>query len=225
MFGNKRNNAYICPESEDIMLDRLIIHIMLLLFLAPTVGKSQSVNKAELNHSRPMLNVSTNLLYDVVLAPSVRVETGIGNQLSIAVSGTYGWNEGWPWYENIRVVTADTEVRYWINHKGAEMMRRGLHIGIYGAVYRYDFLFGGKGQEAKANWGTGLTCGYSLPVSSDFSFDFNVGLGYVGGKYQEYEPIDDSYHHNVWTADKVRHYMGPTKVEVAFVWHIGRVGK
>ena len=168
------------PESEDIMLDRLIIHIMLLLFLAPSVGKSQSVNKAELNHSRPMLNVSTNLLYDVVLAPSVRVETGIGNQLSIAVSGTYGWNEGWPWYENIRVVTADTEVRYWINHKGAEMMRRGLHIGIYGAVYRYDFLFGGKGQEAKANWGTGLTCGYSLPVSSDFSFDFNVGLGYIG---------------------------------------------
>ena len=172
-----------------------------------------------------MLNVSTNLLYDLVLAPSVRVETGIGNQLSIAVSGTYGWNEGWPWYENIRVVTADTEVRYWINHKGAEMMRRGLHIGIYGAVYRYDFLFGGKGQEAKANWGTGLTCGYSLPVSSGFSFDFNVGLGYVGGKYQKYEVSDDSYHHNVWMADKVRHYVGPTKVEVAFVWHIGRVGK
>ncbi len=205
------------------MLDRLLKHIILLLFLAPSAAKSQSVSESQLNHSRPILNVSTNVLYDLVLAPSIRVETGIGNQLSIAVSGTYGWNKSWLWNEKVRVVTADTEVRYWINHKGAEMMRRGLHIGIYGAVYRYDFLFGGKGEEAKINWGTGLTCGYSVPVSRDISFDFNIGLGYVGGKYQAYEPIDDSYHHNVWMADKVRRYFGPTKAEVAFVWHIGRV--
>lgn len=207
------------------MLDRLFIHIILLLFLAPSVAKSQSVSEPQLNHSRPILNVSTNVLYDVMAAPSIRVETGIGGQWSIALSGTYGWNKSWLWNEKVRVVTADTEVRYWINHKGAEMMRRGLHIGIYGAVYRYDFLFGSKGQEAKANWGMGLTCGYSLPVSRLFSFDFNIGLGYVGGKYQEYEPSDDNYQHNVWTADKIRHYVGPTKVEAAFVWHIGRVGK
>lgn len=213
------------PNIKRRMHDKLLKFVILLLILAPSTAKSQSVSESQLNHSRPILNVSTNLLYDLVLAPSIRVETGIGKQLSIAVSGTYGWNEGWPWYENIRVVTADTEVRYWINHKGAEMMRRGLHIGIYGAVYRYDFLFGGKGQEAKANWGVGLSCGYSLTVSRQFSFDFNIGLGYIGGKYQEYEPSDDSYHHNVWTADKIRHYVGPTKVEAAFVWHLGRVGK
>lgn len=205
------------------MLDRLLKHIILLLFMAPSAAKSQSVSESQLNHSRPILNVSTNVLYDLVLAPSIRVETGIGNQLSIAVSGTYGWNKSWLWNDKVRVVTADTEVRYWINHKGAEMMRRGLHIGIYGAVYRYDFLFGSKGQEAKANWGTGLSCGYSVPVSRQFSFDFNIGLGYVGGKYQEYEPSDDSYQHNVWTADKIRHYFGPTKVEAALVWHIGKV--
>lgn len=208
------------------MLDILRQHItiLILLLLIPSVGKSQSAGQSDQpDQPRPLINVSTNLLYDLVLAPSIRVETGIGNQLSIAVSGTYGWNKSWLWNDKVRVVTADTEVRYWINHKGAEMMRRGLHIGIYGAVYRYDFLFGSKGQEAKANWGVGLSGGYSLPVSRQFSFDFNIGLGYVGGKYKEYEPSDDNFQHNVWTADKIRHYFGPTRAEVALVWHIGKV--
>ena len=214
----------MAPNTTKLMLDILKRHItilILLLLLIPSVGRSQSASQS--NQPEPLLNVSSNLLYDAVLSPSVRLETGIGKRLSIAISGTYGWNEGWPWYENVRVVTADTEVRYWLNHKGAEMMRRGLHIGFYGAVYRYDILFGGKGQQAKANWGVGLSCGYSLPVSSHFSFDFNIGLGYIGGKYKEYEPADDGSGHNIWMADKKRNYFGPTKAEIAFVWYVGKV--
>ena len=47
-----------------------------------------------------------------------------------------------------------------------------------------------------------------------------TGLGYVGGKYQEYEPSNDNSGHYLWTADKIRHYVGPTKAEIALVWHI-----
>lgn len=175
--------------------------------------------------SRPLVNVSTNLLYDFVLAPSIGVETGLSNQLSIAASAAYAWNEGWPWHDNIRVATADVEVRYWLKRSQTEMMRSGLHIGAYGAVYRYDFLFGGEGQEAKANYGAGLNCGYSVPVDNTLSFDFSIALGYVGGNYKEYEVSNDAYRHNVWKSDKIRHYVGPTKVEVSLVWHLGKSKK
>lgn len=164
------------------------------------------------------LALKTNLLYDLVVTPSVGIEVGFTDRWSLALSGAYGWLEGSPWHENIRVVTGDAELRYWF--RPADSPLRGLHAGVYGAVYRYDFLFGGKGQEAKANWGTGLSCGYAVNVSRHFTVDFSLAVGYVGGKYQEYEVSNDDYRHNVWTAEKIRHFVGPTKAEVSFVWHL-----
>ena len=159
----------------------------------------------------------TNMLYDVVVAPNIGLEARIADKWSVAASGVYGWMDGSPCYDNIRVVAGDAELRYWLT---GNAMRQGLHIGAYGAVYRYDFLFNGKGEEAKANWGAGLTCGYALSIGSHFSLDFSVGIGYMGGKYQAYEVSDDIYRHNVWTADKIRHYIGPTKAEISLVWHV-----
>jgi hypothetical protein len=99
-------------------------------------------------------------------------------------------------------------------------MRRGHHVVVYGAVYRYDFYFDNKGDQADLNWGGGLSYGYALGLSSHFSLDFSLAVGYVGGKYRTYEHIDDEYQHDVWTADKVRRYVGPTKAEVSLIWHL-----
>ena len=183
-----------------------IITLAVLILGGTVAGKAQS------------LALKTNMLYDLVVTPSVGVEVGVTDRWSVAFNGTYGWLEGSPWYDNVRVVTGDAELRYWFSH--ADSPLRGLHAGVYGAVYRYDFLFGSKGQEAKANWGGGVSCGYAVHVSSHFSVDFSLSVGYVGGNYQEYEVSNDDYRHNVWTADKKRHYWGPTKAEVSFVWHI-----
>ena len=158
------------------------------------------------------------MLYDLVVAPNVGVEVGLTDRWSVALSGTYGWMNGSPWYEHIRVVTGDAELRYWF--AAADSPLRGLHAGVYGAVYRYDFLFNDKGQEAKANWGTGLSCGYAVHLDRHFTVDFSLAVGYVGGKYQEYEVSNDGYRHTVWTADKIRHWVGPTKAEISFVWHL-----
>ena len=165
------------------------------------------------------LAVKSNIVYDLALSPNIGVEVGVGKNLSLAASGTYGWLEGWPWHDNIRVITADASLHYWLGNAD-DVMHRGFHLGPYAAIYRYDFLFGSKGQEAKANWGAGLSLGYSLPVSPSLSFDFGLGLGYIGGKYQEYEPADDDSGHHIWMADKKRNYVGPTKVEVSLVWHL-----
>ena len=161
--------------------------------------------------------LKTNMLYDVVVVPSIGLEASVVDKWSLALSGSYGWLEGSPWHDNIRVVTGDAELRYWLT---GTTMQRGLHAGVYGAVYRYDFLFGSKGEEAKANWGTGVTCGYAVSIDRHFSIDFSIGIGYVGGKYQSYTVSDDVYRHNVWTANKVRRYIGPTKAEISLVWNL-----
>lgn len=163
----------------------------------------------------------TNLPYLVLMSPNVGVEAAIGNRFTVSASGTYCW-EG-PWFDHFRVVVADLEFRYW-TASGTNVQWDGLHVGPYAAVYRYDFLFGHKGQQAKINWGAGVNCGYTLPLDCNLSLDFSLSLGYVGGKYKEYERPDDGWNHNVWMADKKRHYVGPTKLEVSLLWHIGGTG-
>ena len=103
----------------------------------------------------------------------------------------------------------------------------GHHLGLYASLFTYDFEVGGKGQIGGVPGGTlwdemnymgGLEYGYSLPIARRFNIDFTLGVGYIGGKYYEYTPIDGHY---VWQATKRRHFFGPTKLEVSLVWLIG----
>ena len=87
-------------------------------------------------------------------------------------------------------------------------------------------------QEAAAIWrvnrvgtsGTGLVLprgveyGYSHPISRRLNLDFTIGIGYLGGTYHEYLPIDDCY---VWQFTKKQNWIGPTKAEVSLVWLLG----
>ena len=199
-----------------IFTRRQLLAILLMLSVLPVAAQQVPTSCAG------NVALRTNMLYDVVVAPNVGVEVGLARKWSVALSGTYGWMEGSPWYDNIRGVVGDAEVRYWLSD---DAMHRGLHVGAYGAIYRYDFLFNGKGEQAKANWGGGLSLGYTLKIDRQFSVDFSIGVGYVGGKFKSYEVSNDELRHNVWTADKIRHFFGPTKAEISLVWNIGNLFK
>lgn len=168
------------------------------------------------------ISLRTNLLYDVFLAPAVGVEVGITPRITIVGNGAYNWMGASVWGDRVHISTIDIEGRYWLDNDFSEtdnaISRRGYHVGAYLGFYRYDTLFGGSGQQAKANFGFGVSGGYSIPISTSLSLDFTIGIGYVGGKYKKYEVSDDVLRHNVWKSDNVRHYFGPSKVEVALVW-------
>lgn len=68
----------------------------------------------------------------------------------------------------------------------------------------------------------GVSYGYSLPLTSRLNMDFTLGLGYLGGIYKEYLPIDDHY---VWQKTRRMNWFGPTKAEISLVWLIGRGNK
>lgn len=97
--------------------------------------------------------------------PNIGFEIAVGKQFTIAASGTYGWLKMRPWHKNIRIVTGDVGLNYWFGDDTDQVMHRGFHIGPYTAIYRYEFLFGSDGQQAKINWGAGVAVGYSMPVS------------------------------------------------------------
>ena len=70
--------------------------------------------------------------------------------------------------------------------------------------------------------GGGLTYGYALPVARRLNLDFTVNVGYLGGIYKEYKPIDEHY---VWQRTRRMRWLGPTKVGVHLVWLLGRGNK
>lgn len=162
----------------------------------------------------------TNLLYDAALVPNVGVEFYLGDNYAVAANWMYSWwkNHNAHWFH--RTYGGDLEVRRYFGAKAQEKPLQGWHVGLYGQMVTYDFEFGGRGYLGdRWTWGGGVSLGYSMPIKRRLNLDFTLGVGYLGGEYKEYLPIDDCY---VWQATKNRNWFGPTKLEVSLVWLIGR---
>ncbi len=172
--------------------------------------------------------IRTNMLEDVLLVPHIGVEFYLGKQWSIGANWKYAWWKNDRKHDYWRIYGGDVTLRKYFGRKAEEKPLQGHHIGLYGQVLTYDFELGGKGVMGgvpggsifdKCNYGVGIEYGYSHPVARRLNLDFSIGLGYFGGEYREYKPVDDCY---VWQATKQRHFWGPTKAEVSLVWLIGR---
>lgn len=163
--------------------------------------------------------LKTNMLYDVLLIPGGGAEFWLGKKFSVSAYWSYAW-----WSKNRRhnywrYYGGDIALRRWLGRKAAEKPLTGHHVGIYAQIMTYDFELGGKGYMGnKFNYGGGVEYGFTLPVARRLNIDFTLGVGYLGGKYYEYTPIDGHY---VWQATKRRRWFGPTKAEVSLVWLIG----
>lgn len=174
------------------------------------------------------MSVKTNLLYDAVLVPNLGVEFYLGNDWSITANWMHAWWRHEIKHKYWRIYGGDLGVRKWFGRAAAEKPLTGHHAGIYGQMLTYDFENGGRGYMGgepggtildKANYVGGLEYGYALPIGKRLNLDFVIGVGYMGGKYHEYVPIDGHY---VWQVTKKRSWFGPTKAEVSLVWLLGR---
>lgn len=165
--------------------------------------------------------IKSNLLYDVALTPNIGVEFHLGKGWSIGADWAYAWwnNEDQHFFH--RVYGGDLDVRKYFGRKSAERPLSGHHIGLYGQMLTYDFAPGGadKGILSKLSYGAGLGYGYSHPIADRLNLDFEIGIGYLGGEYEVYTPIDDHY---VWQETRQRFWIGPTKVGISLVWIIDR---
>ena len=174
------------------------------------------------------LALKTNMLYDVLAVLNIGAELYLGKNWSISGNWMYGWWKKNSSHRYWRIYGGDLAVRYWLGKKASEKPLTGHHIGIYGQAFTYDFEWGGKGYMGgepggmlwdKTNYAAGVEYGYSLPIAKRLNIDFTLGVGYWGGKYYKYIPLDGHY---VWQATKNRRWFGPTKAEISLVWLLGR---
>lgn len=179
--------------------------------------------------SKPFyMALKTNMLLDILAVPEGGIEFYLGKNLSIVGNWEYGWWDNDREHRYWRMYGGDLALRWWFGSAAHRKPLTGHHIGIYGGVVTYDFEFGGKGYMGglpgrplwdRCNWYCGVEYGYSLPIARRLNLDFTLGLGYLTGKYIEYEPMGRCY---VWEATKKKHWYGPTKLEVSLVWLLGR---
>jgi len=208
----------------------ILYGIVFTLFLTAVcrIDSSAQNQNSTISGKSAYVVLKTNLLFDALLIPNIGTELYVGKDFSVGLDWNYAWwscrerNRYW------RIYGGDIYFRWWFGDKARNKPMTGHHLGLYIQAFTYDFEFGGKGQMGGApgsnmfsrmNFGAGAEYGFSLPVSRRINFDFTIGVGFFGGKYYEYKPVDGHY---VWLSTRNRRWFGPTKAEVSLVWLLGR---
>ena len=202
-------------------VEPLVVHDT--LWLRDTVWLHDTVYvevKTEVPVRKPFyMSLHTNMLYDLALVPNGGIEFYLGRGWSVAGNWMYAWWKSDRKHNYWRIYGGDLAVRKYFGRLAKEKPLTGHHAGVYGGIETYDFELGGRGYLGdRWSWHAGVEYGYALPIARRLNLDFSLGLGYLGGEYKEYLPIDDCY---VWQATKRRRWFGPTKAGIALVWLIG----
>lgn len=175
--------------------------------------------------------VKSNVIYDLIAVPNIGIELGLCNQWSLGANVMYGW---WTDHREFywRTYATDISIRKYFGGWQCAHPLQGHHIGIYGGVATYDYELGGRGyiSDYQDEWSRyfGLDYGWSMPISRHLNLDMSLGLGYFGGQYKDYLPVMNDCPeelHYVWQSTRHIDYWGPTKLEIALVWIIGRNNK
>lgn len=193
-----------------------------------TVATTPATNNAIRSEKPFYMAVKTNMLYDVLAVPNIGVEFYLGKNWSVSGDWMYGWWDKDSKHRYWRIYGGNISIRKWFGKKANEKPLTGHHLGVYGQAFTFDFEWNGRGYMGgipggsiwdKTNYAAGIEYGYSLPIARRLNLDFTLGIGYWGGRYYEYIPLDGHY---VWQATKNRHWVGPTKAEISLVWLIGK---
>lgn len=163
--------------------------------------------------------VRTNVLYDALLLPTLGVEWRINRGLSVKLDGSLAWWGG-EHGKVQKVWLLNPEVRWYL------LRDKRFYAGVsgsYGEYNIYKYMLGNivskdTGYQGKL-WGAGLTVGYQLYLSRNFSFDFNLGLGYTRSDYDSFGMTDGVRVYK--EKDRSKDFWGPTQAGISLIWTIG----
>lgn len=163
--------------------------------------------------------VRTNVLYDVMLLPTLGVEWRINPDLGVKLDGSLAWwgNEHG---KTMKVWLLNPEVRWYL------LRNKRLYAGVSGSygeynLYKYPLgsLFSKDTGYQGTLWSAGLTVGYQLYLSHCFSVDFNLGLGYTQSDYDSFRMIDGVRVYK--SKNQSKSLFGPTQAGISLIWTIG----
>lgn len=186
----------------------------------PALTSEPIIKQPAATSSKPYcIAVRTNLLYDVLLLPTLGIEWRINNNIGVKLDGSLSlWGNKRDKLQKMWLV--NPEARWYMGKT------KSLYTGIsgnYGECNVYKYLLGGiiskdTGYQGKM-WGAGVTVGYQLHLSHCFLIDFNLGLGYTHFKYDRFS-MDEGV--RVYKEkDKSKNLLGPTQAGISLTWIIG----
>jgi hypothetical protein len=171
----------------------------------------------------PRVIIKTNLLYDVALTPNLGVEVPLGEHFSIGAEFMRGWWLTSDWSFCWQLEAATLEGRYWWRSPMQRHLHGGWFVGVFAQAGFYDFqLNAGNGIQGEYLT-AGLSGGYLYPLSTHWSIEFTLGIGYLLSDYRRYDvaPIHDG--HELVASEPAMRFKGlpyPVKAGIAIQWSI-----
>lgn len=186
----------------------------------PTKEPSGEIVPASAEPEQPYcFAVHTNVLYDAMLLPTLGIEWRINRSVGVKLDGSLAWwNSGKDKVQKMWLL--NPEVRWYMGNASRFYLGASGNYGEYN-IYRYmlgDIVSKDTGYQGKM-WGAGLTVGYQLFLSRNFSVDFNLGLGYTHFDYDSFGMINGVRVYK--DKDKTKNFWGPTQAGISLVWTIG----
>lgn len=159
--------------------------------------------------------VKSNLLYDVTTTLNLGVEAGLGERVTLDVSGNYN-----PWkFGNVRWKhwLVQPEIRYWLCERF-----NGHFFGLHGHYAEYNvggFHFNDVIRHNRYQghlYGAGISYGYQWLIGRRWNLEATIGVGYARLRDKKY-PIAEC---GTAGAERGRNYWGPTKAGITIIYII-----
>ncbi len=178
------------------------------------------------NLSAQTLNVKTNVLYDATASINLGAEVALAPKWTLDVSGNYNpftFSDNKKWKHWL----VQPEARYWFCERfNGSFLGIHLHGGEFncancGTIRGINSrLFADCRDSRNEGWyyGAGVAYGYQwlLGKTKRWSFELELGVGYVGSDYDVYEAVECG----ACLGKKHNDYFGLTKASASIIFFI-----
>lgn len=157
-------------------------------------------------------SLKTNIPAWALVVANVAAEYRFADHWSIDVPVYYScWTTATTY--RFRTLTVQPSVRYWL---GSDW--KGHFFGAHFTAGQFNVSVDSntRYQDVNGMYGAGLDYGYALKFSKHWGLEFNIGVGYIGTRYNSYYNIPDGARFD--TSDK--NYWGVTRCGISLIYRI-----
>ena len=163
------------------------------------------------------VQLKTNLLYDALIVPNIAAEMHVGKNYSVGLGYWYTWWSSNPSHRYWRSYGGEINLRKYFGRQTAKNPLAGHHLGVVSQMGMYDVERGSRGYMSDFSYTIGAEYGYAFGISRRLTLDLALAVGYFGGTYKVYDPIDTHY---VWQETRSRKWFGPVKAEATLAFRL-----
>ncbi len=218
----------VTPVVEEQQQEQLPQELTPIAGTEPVPEEAQTVPADENPRKRPILAVSTNLLYDLAITPNIAVEVPIGKHWSLLADYTFPWwvnranNLAW------QMLKWDLDVRYWIGRRNNDDpmdVLRGHFLGLDLGLGYYDLEPRHKGWQGEFVT-AGLEYGYGWKLGENWRLDAFAAVGLFLTYYRYYEGNSDDSK-LIWQYNGRYTWFGPVKLgaSIKYIFATKKTGR